>query len=250
MWKKTGKVLSTLLNAKINKKKLIAILFDPDREPIIPIEKLALIKRYKPHFIFIGGSYLTNHVDMDGYIIRIKENTEVPVVLFPGSLMQLSKFADALLFLSLLGSRAVEFIWGYHFQAAPILKKWSIEVIPTAYVITGSCSKTPIEFMAQYIPPPPEKPYIFEGIAITAELLGFSTIYLEGGSGSSTSPAENVIGVVSSATELPVIVGGGIKTILQLERAYMAGADLVVIGTALEENFSLLPAMIEKCNSL
>lgn len=243
-----GKVLDMLIDLRLREKKGIGILMDPDKTPLIPEVNLKMLRECSPDLILVGGSYFLNPVDMDTYIIRIKEHVDVPVVIFPGSFLQISKFADAILFLWLVGARSSEYTWGYHYIVAPLLKQWKIEVISTAYIPVKREGSLPLEYLAQYIPIPHEKPYLIEGAVIASEFLGANVIYLEAGSGSYIPLDSEIMKRAVASTQLPVIYGGGIKTPLQLEETYKSGVHLSIVGSALEENFSLLPKFIDVRN--
>lgn len=219
--------------------KLLAILIDPDK---------FFIDRAKTFFekvnasiathIFVGGSIVEAH-KTDILVKEIKTHTQLPIVLFPGDVSQISNEANALLFLSLLSGRNAEFLIGKHVEAISKLNKTNLEIISTGYILIESGQKTAVEKVTQTKPISRNDLQQIVHTAKAAEFLGMKLIYLEAGSGALIPISEEIITSVKAETKIPLIIGGGIKSILDLENAYHAGADLVVIGNAFENNESL-----------
>ena len=223
----------------LKRQKCIALLIDPDNYVPDDILKLKGIKsEYGPDFIFIGGSLTSVHPDE--LIVKIKENTDIPVVLFPGNLLQLSNKADSLLFLSLISGRNPDLLIGNHVIAAPHLKQMTIEIIPTGYILINCGAKTSVEYMSQTDAIPSSKSDIAVATAMAGEMLGLKLLYLEGGSGASHPVPPEMIRAVREAVSVPLIVGGGLRTASSIRETFNAGADLVVLGNGCEDDSSLL----------
>jgi len=219
--------------------KQIAILIDPDKKSINDIETIVRIAtQEKIDFIFVGGS-LTN-VNIDEVVLNIKKLTEIPVILFPGNLLQISHKADGILLLSLISGRNAEFLIGNHVIAAPFLKNSKLEIISTGYMIVEGDSTTSVQYMSNTNPIPRNKPEIAVATAMAGEMLGLKTIYLEAGSGANSHISLEMIREVKSNINIPLIVGGGIRTAESAKQVCEAGADIIVIGTAFEKNPELI----------
>ncbi len=224
---------------KTGKRKQIALLVDPDKiEEDSLIETLRVASRNSIDFILIGGSLISNPVDP--VIDLIKGNSSIPVLLFPGSLLQISNHADGILLLSLVSGRNPDFLIGNHIIAAPLLKKSNLEIISTAYILIESGVTTSVEYMSYTKPIPSDKPDIAIATALASEMLGYKLIYLEAGSGASTRVPEAIIKGVKQHVTVPVIVGGGIRSKEDAADIYAAGADILVVGNAIEKNPGLL----------
>lgn len=218
----------------VNQKQL-ALLVDPDK---YSQESLALFvelaKETLPDCIMVGGSLVAGSVEQ--VVQYIKSHTNIPVVLFPGNTHQLCNEADALLLLSLLSGRNADFLIGQHVVAAKAIRDSGIESISTGYIlIDGGCS-TSVEYMSNTKPIPRDKVEIIVATAIAGELIGNRMVYLEAGSGAINPVSKEAIQAVRKAISLPIIVGGGIRTVEQAIDAYLAGADMIVVGNALEKD--------------
>ena len=212
---------------------------DPDNyDPENITTLLNINSNCSPDFIFVGGSLIS--VNPEILILKIKENIDIPVVLFPGSPLQLTDKADSILFLSLISGRNPELLIGNHVIAAPFLKQMDIEIIPTGYILINCGTKTSVEYMSQTDAVPYTKVDIARATAIAGEMLGLKLIYLEGGSGASRPISMEMIKIVKQAITVPLIVGGGLRGPADIEKAYEAGADMVVLGNGFEENPGLL----------
>lgn len=229
-------IYNEILKSKKEKKKLLAILLDPDKiskdslQSIIP-----KINQSPATHIFIGGSLvLTNTID--GIIRELKQKTTLPVLLFPGNPSQISIEAHGILFLTLLSGRNPDFLIEHQVKAAPILKKTNLEIISTGYILIDGGNQTAVASVSKTIPLPRHNSDIAVATALAGEFLGNKLVYLEAGSGAKLSVPLETISLVSKNIEIPLIVGGGIKDIQGIEDAYAAGADLVVIGTAFEND--------------
>ena len=229
-------IYDIIIEASEKKKGLIAALIDPDTDTGHTLEeRVKLINNSQIDFIFVGGSTLFNR-EFDRFVKDVKDLTSLPVVIFPGSSLQISEHADAILFLSLISGRNPQYLIGEHVRAAPRLKGMDIEIIPTGYMIIESGTTTTVEFISNTKPIPRDKADIAVAHAIAAEMLGFRMIYMDAGSGAKYSIPEEMIEVVKNNIKIPVIVGGGITSNEEIRKKFDAGADIVVIGSLLERN--------------
>jgi phosphoglycerol geranylgeranyltransferase len=220
-------------------KKSLALLIDPDKAPGISLDKiLSQATRNKVDYIFTGGSITFSSID--NLIDSIKERCNIPVVLFPGNLLQLSNRADSILLLSLISGRNPELLIGNHVLAAPFLRNVREKLVPVGYILINCGSKTSVEYMSQTEAIPSDKSDIVVATAMAGEMLGLRMIYLEGGSGASKPVPPELISNVRKNINVPIAVGGGLKNGSQIEDAFRAGADLVVLGNGVEKNVKLL----------
>lgn len=229
------------------KRKMIAILLDPDHCTNMQLDKIiSILKTNTPDFIFVGGSHAVTSTDNLIETLKSKLNTDI--ILFPGNASQFSDKADALLFLSLISGRNAEFLIGQHVNSALEIKKSGIEVIPTAYILIEGGKTSSVEYMSNTRPIPHDKKSIALSTAIAGELLGMQLVYLEAGSGANMPVGKNMIQFVRKNLSVPLIVGGGIKTLDNLESAFNAGADIVVIGNAFESNPEKIEEFVRFCS--
>lgn len=236
MYKRSQKINRKIITAYEQNKQLLAVLLDPDKvdfEQIKPLVKK--INQSPATHIFIGGSLVFSDL-MEKMIAEIKTFTTLPIVLFPGHPSQIAPNADGILFLSLLSGRNPDYLIEHQVKAAPLLKKTNLEIIPTAYLLIESGSKTAVEKVSKTHPI--LRNDIEEAVATAqaGELMGNKLIYLEAGSGALQAVSAEMIDAVSKSVDIPIIVGGGIRTKEGIENAYNCGATLVVIGTAFEND--------------
>ncbi len=227
-----------ILASKKAKKKLLAILIDPDKIEISTIGLVSKkINQSPATHIFIGGSTFIGN-QLDEIILKLKSNISLPIILFPGNLSQISDKADGILFLSLISGRNSDYLIDHHVNAVPILKKTNLEVISTGYLLIESGKQTAVEHVSQTKPLSRSNPNYILQTAQAGEMLGNKLIYLEAGSGADLPIPEEIITLLSENIEIPLIVGGGIQSLLEIEKAFKAGADIIVIGTAFENNIN------------
>jgi phosphoglycerol geranylgeranyltransferase len=230
-------------------RKRIALLVDPDGYDDQGLNNLiGYINMNPPDLLLVGGSLLFNPIEMS--IAALKLGTSVPVFLFPGNTFQLSDRADGIFFLSLISGRNPEFLIGNHVLAAPHLQRSGIEVIPTGYMLIENGKSTSVEYMSNSTPIPGNKPDIAVATAMAGEMLGLKSIYLEAGSGAARPVAGDMIRAIRQHISLPLMVGGGIRTPETALEVFEAGADMVVVGNALEKDPSLVKEFCEARNSL
>lgn len=225
---------------KRNDKK-IAILVDPDKvnstrelEPL-----LKKIEAIESAIIFVGGSTVSP-IDFENCVSAIKEKCNIPVILFPGSSQQISAKADGILFLSLISGRNPDFLIGHQVDSAHLIKKMDLEVIPTGYMLVDGGKTTSVSYVSQTTPIPADQITIAVKTAIAGEMLGLKAIFMDAGSGADNPVKKEMIAAVKKNISIPLIIGGGLKTIEDIECALGAGADLVVIGNRIEEDTDFL----------
>ena len=225
-----------ILSAKKEGKKLLAVLIDPEK---INLENISVFFE-KVHqsittHIFVGGSTDKDNLT-DKVVAAIKKTTHLPVILFPGDVSQISQKADGILFLSLLSGRNPEYLIEQQIKSVPFLKNSSLEVISTGYILIDGKKDTATQKVSNTKPIAQENTELILNTALAGEFSGKKLIYLEAGSGATEVVSHNIITLVKSNLSIPLIVGGGIRSKTQLENAFNAGADLVVIGTAFEDD--------------
>jgi geranylgeranylglyceryl phosphate synthase family protein len=227
---------------KINKfpgTKSIALLLDPDK---IKGDSLKMILRIaeetRTDYILAGGSLTFNNID--NLIGSVKQLCSIPVVLFPGNLLQLTYKADIILLLSLISGRNPELLIGNHVIAAPFLKSVKEKLVSVGYILISCGSKTSVEYISQTEAIPSDKPDIAAATALAGEMLGLQMIYLEAGSGASSHVPENIVKEVRSNISIPLAVGGGIRSKNEIRQLFSAGADLIILGNGCENNPDLL----------
>jgi putative glycerol-1-phosphate prenyltransferase len=229
------------LSRKLNDgKKKFAVLVDPDKSTLAKIKNIATTsEKFEVDFIFYGGSLLTedNH---EKFISVIKDYCSIPVILFPGNYLQINRKADGILLLSLISGRNPEMLIGKHVIAAPYLRASNLEIIPTGYMLIESGRSTTVSYISNTTPIPADKEDIAICTAMAGEMLGLKLIYMDAGSGAMNPVPLSMIRQVRKKISLPLVIGGGIKTAGQAAAISRAGADLVVIGNAIENNSPLI----------
>lgn len=241
------KILDILKQRSKQGKKSIAVLVDPDKaEDSIRLQQLInLASENCIDFFFVGGSLVTT-TNLSNVIHRIKENVNIPVILFPGSSLQIDPGADGILFLSLISGRNPDLLIGQHVIAAPILKNNKMEVMPTGYILINSGKTTSVAYISNTTPIPDDKYSLAACTAMAGEMLGLQMIYIDAGSGAEKEISAKMISSVRKAIDVPLIVGGGINTIQKALTALESGADMIVIGNALEKDVDLLIGIADK----
>jgi phosphoglycerol geranylgeranyltransferase len=225
-------------------RKTISLLIDPENQPVGSLDKtLAVAEKSLVDLILVGGS-LTS-LPVSDFISDLKKRTNIPVLLFPGNLLQLSDKADGILLLSLISGRNPELLIGNHVIASRFLKKSGMEIIPTGYILIGGDIRTSVAYMSNTIPIPARKSDIITATALAGEQLGMKLIYLEAGSGAKEMVSEEVVREVKRNLSIPLWVGGGIRSKHDVQKMYAAGADGVVVGTAVEEDYENLFRLAE-----
>jgi putative glycerol-1-phosphate prenyltransferase len=235
--------MPNILNSLQGSKKRLAILLDPDKMRLDRLQQtLETAMDAGVDYFFIGGSLVVNDM-LDALLTDIRQQCKIPLVLFPGNSFQLSWRADAILFLSLISGRNPELLIGQHVVAAPFLRMSPLEIISTGYILVDGGVMTSVQYMSNTYPIPASKDDIAVCTALAGEMLGLKTMYLEAGSGAKNPVSENMIESVRGAVSVPLIVGGGIRTPEKVAANFRAGADVVVVGNAVEREPGLIREM-------
>lgn len=217
-----------------NKENQLAILIDPGKYGVdCLINLLQIMQQNPPHYILVGGSITS--ASTEETINLIRQYLNIPIILFPGNASQFTPKADALMYLSLISGRNPDYLIGQHVLSSISIKKSGLKVIPVGYMLIESGRTTSVEYISNTKPIPSNKPDIAVCTAVAGELLGMRSIYLEAGSGADCPVPAEMITAVKENISIPLIVGGGIRTVEALKNAYASGADVVVIGNILEE---------------
>lgn len=220
-------------------KKSVALLLDPDKTSDQALHRIVSIAvKCKADYIMAGGSLTFSNIN--SLIGSVKKLCSIPLVLFPGNLLQLTDKADIILLLSLISGRNAELLIGNHVIAAPFLKDVKDKLVSTGYILVSCGSRTSVEYISQTEAIPSDKPEIVVATAMAGEMLGLGIIYLEAGSGASNHIPVKIISAVRKNISVPLAVGGGIKKAKEVDAIFKAGADLIVLGNGCEENPDLL----------
>ncbi len=243
-------IYHSLTERKKQGKKSFAVLIDPDKVDKSMLDELTgLAIAAKVDYLLVGGSLvISNH--LDECVQQIKKNCSIPVVLFPGSPQQVSKYADALLYLSLISGRNPELLIGQHVVSAPFVRQSGLEIMPTGYIVIDGGAPTTVSYISNALPIPADKNEIAMCTAMAGEMLGMKLIYMDAGSGARRPIAEDMIKAVAKNIDVPLIIGGGIT---DPEKAYLnckAGADVIVVGNAIEKDASLIMEMSKAVHSV
>lgn len=232
--------LSKISKAAAEKRKQLAVLIDPDKAT--PAHLQLLVRKAEQvgaDYFFVGGSLLSSDL-LDATLLQIRALSELPVLIFPGSPSQVSRHADGILLLSLISGRNPEYLIGAQVIAAPLIRHAGIEALPTGYMLVDGGAPTTVSYISNTLPIPANKPDIAACTAMAGEQLGLRLIYMDAGSGAPQAIPAAMVAAVRAAVDLPIIVGGGIRSAEAAEAAWQAGADVIVIGNALEEDPNLL----------
>ncbi len=243
-------IYPTIVDAKAKGEKRFVLLIDPDKTSIGQLEHtLFLAMEAGVDLVLVGSSLLMNN-DLDHYIRRIKRQIPIPVILFPGNAFQLSDEADGIFLLSLISGRNPELLIGQHVIAAPFLWQSTLEIIPTGYMLIDGGVPTSVSYISNTTPIPSNKKDIALCTAMAGQLMGLKLIYMDAGSGAKHCISPKMISAVSETIEVPLIIGGGIRTPEQAQQTVKAGADAIVVGNALEESPDLLLDMVAAVRSV
>jgi len=235
-------ILNQIIKAKKNGLKLLAILLDPDKINIKEIKDIVKkIENFSADFIFVGGSSVKEGITQR-IVKTLKKYTNTKIILFPGDVSQISTDADALLFMSLLSGQNPEYLINQQIKAVKKIKESYLEVIPTAYILIDGGNISSVEKISNTKPIPQNQEELIINTALAGQFMGKQLVYLEAGSGALKPVGVKLIQQVSNELEIPLIVGGGIRNSYQINAAFNSGANLVVVGTAFEENKLFLQA--------
>lgn len=231
-------IYQDIQNSIQSTEKLLAVLIDPEKmKPEGLSSFLELVNSSIATHIFVGGSTVPEEIT-EVLVLEIKKHTQLPILLFPGDVTQITDKADALLFLSLISGRNPDYLIGKHVESISKLRDSSLEIIPTGYILIENGKETSVQKVTGTKPMSRDHVQQIADTAKAGELLGMKLIYLEAGSGALHPISCEIISKVKQDLNIPLIVGGGIRSKEQLETAYQSGADLVVIGTAFETDDS------------
>lgn len=236
-------IYNELLEKKRKGQKSFAVLIDPDKVTISVLDELiALSTEARVDYFLVGGSLvISNH--LDEVVLHLKKNCPIPVILFPGSPSQVSRHADALLYLSLISGRNPELLIGQHVVSAPVVKQSGLEIMSTGYIVIDGGAPTTVSYISNATPVPADKNEIAMCTAMAGEMLGMKLVYMDAGSGARRPITESMIKAVAENIQCPLIIGGGIT---DPEKAYLncrAGADVIVVGNAIEKDPQLIIQM-------
>jgi len=231
-------IYQDILTRISNSKRLLAVLIDPDKMRVENVSSFLLkVNDSIATHILVGGSEV-DEGKTERLIIEIKKYTQLPIILFPGDHIQISDKADALLFLSLISGRNPEYLIGKQVESISKLRQANLEIIPTGYVLLENGKQTSVERVSKTKPLKRNNIDLIMDTAKAGELLGMKLIYLEAGSGATHPIEASIIKRVKTQLNIPLIVGGGIRSTQAIESAFASGANMVVVGTAFEEDES------------
>jgi len=246
----TKAIYQSLTERKKQHKKSFAVLIDPDKVNDSNMKKLIeLAVDARVDYFLVGGSLVISNY-LDECVQFIKRSCNIPVILFPGSPNQVSKYADALLYLSLISGRNADLLIGQHVVSAPVVKQSGLEILPTGYMVIDGGAPTTVSYISNATPIPADKNEIAMCTAMAGEMLGMKLIYMDAGSGAKLAITEEMIRQVANVIEVPLIIGGGI---IEPEKAYLnckAGADVIVVGNAIEKDPNLIKEMAAAVHSV
>jgi phosphoglycerol geranylgeranyltransferase len=246
----THGIYHSLTDRKRQGKKSFAVLVDPDKVNDLHMEQLVRLSvEAGVDYFLVGGSLVISNY-LDDCVQFIKAQSSIPVVLFPGSPSQVSRYADALLYLSLISGRNPELLIGQHVISAPVVKQSGLEIMSTGYMVVDGGAPTTVSYISNATPIPADKNEIAMCTAMAGEMLGMKLIYMDAGSGAKRPITEGMIEKVAQVIQVPLIIGGGI---IDPEKAYLnckAGADVIVVGNAIEKDPNLIKEMAAAVHSV
>lgn len=243
-------VLQQFISARKAKQAQIAVLIDPDEyRPGYLAHIVEQAHIGKVDYFFVGGSLVMGN-EIHDCIHELKGLTNIPVVVFPGSPNQINEEADALFFLSLISGRNADLLIGRHVESAPVLAGMDLEVLPTGYILVDGGRPTTVSYISNSSPIPNDKPRIAQATALAGQMLGLQLMYLDSGSGAQHHVSLEIIKSVSSTVKVPVIVGGGIRTVEQARAVCEAGANVIVVGNAFEKDPELIIDMAQAVHNV
>jgi phosphoglycerol geranylgeranyltransferase len=237
-------IYTSLLLKKRTKRKSFALLIDPDKVDAAKTESLTeLAVKARVDYLFVGGSLVVSD-HLDQVVQQIRSLCKIPIILFPGTPSQISPFADALLYLSLISGRNPELLIGQHVISAPAVRKSGLEIISTGYMVIDGGAPTTVSYISNALPIPSDKNEIALCTAMAGEMLGMKMIYMDAGSGARRPISTEMIERVAANIDIPLLIGGGIQNPEKVYLNAKAGADLIVVGNAIEKDASILTEMV------
>lgn len=244
------KLHNQIQEGKEHSKKALAILIDPDKLNEKSLHQtIEIAIQSKVDYFFVGGSLVVTDT-LETTVLAIKKQCQIPVILFPGSPDQITNKADALLYLSLISGRNAELLIGHHVVSAPYIRQSGLEIMPVGYMLIDGGSPTTVSYISNTNPIPSNKNDIAICTAMAGEMLGLKLIYMDAGSGAQRPIPTTMIEEVAKHIQIPLIIGGGITTAKKAVENCKAGADIIVIGNAIEKDPNLIKEMAEAIHSL
>lgn len=243
-------IYNHISKAKTTAQKAFAVLIDPDKLDEKSLQATILLAvESKVDYFFVGGSLVVTDT-LDKVVTTIKQHCSIPIVLFPGSPDQITPKADALLYLSLISGRNPELLIGQHVISAPFVKQSGLEIIPVGYMLVDGGTPTTVSYISNTNPIPANKNDIASCTAMAGEMLGLKLIYMDAGSGARSAIPTAMIQQVAKYIQIPLIVGGGITTAEKAKENCLAGADIIVVGNAVEKDPNLIKEIASAIHSL
>ena len=244
------KILDRISQQKAKSHKAFAVLVDPDKlNAQTLLDTIQLAKQSKVDYFFVGGSLVVTDT-LDKVVSTIKEHCSIPVILFPGSPDQITPTADALIYLSLISGRNAELLIGHHVISAPFVKQSGLEIMPVGYMLIDGGTPTTVSYISNTNPIPSNKNDIASCTAMAGEMLGLKLIYMDAGSGAQRPIPNTMISQVAKYIQIPIIVGGGITSAEKAKENCLAGADIIVVGNAVEKDPALIAEIAAAIHSL
>ena len=245
MQRTPSNIYAQLVERKLKGQKSFAVLVDPDKtSPEQAQELVSRAEAAQVDYLLVGGSLVVS-THLDALVRQIKSISNIPVVLFPGSPSQLTPAADALLYLSLISGRNPELLIGQHVISAPLVKQSGLEIISTGYMVIDGGAPTTVSYISNANPLPANKTEIAVCTALAGEMLGMKLIYMDAGSGAPQAVSSKLIEAVAKQIQIPLIVGGGITDPNKAAASCQAGADLIVVGNAIEKDPEMIRSISE-----
>lgn len=242
-----GKILERIMFNRETKQKMLAVMINPDTcQGGVLSAMIASLKTTTPDFVFVGGS-LTSTSNAS-VVELLKEETNLDIVLFPRHANQVAPHADAMLFMSLISGRNPEYLIGQQMQSAMKVKQMGMETIPTGYMLIDSGKKSTVEYISSTQPIPRSEKEVALATACAGELLGMKFICLDAGRDAEAPIPDSLIHYISQGIDIPLAVGGGIRSVKEMQDSFKAGADLVVIGSHFELHPEEIPTFVKATN--
>ena len=244
------KIYDTIYKGKIGANKAFAVLIDPDKlDDATLLKTIEIAIQSSVDYFFVGGSLVVTDT-LDKVVTTIKNKSSIPVILFPGSPDQITPKADALLYLSLISGRNSELLIGQHVISAPFVKQSGLEIIPVGYMLVDGGTPTTVSYISNTNPIPANKNDIASCTAMAGEMLGLKLIYMDAGSGAKQAITTSMIQQVAKYIHIPLIIGGGITSAEKAKENCLAGADIIVVGNAVEKDPALIKEIAAAIHSL
>ncbi len=232
----SASIYKNILNKRNLGIKSLAVLIDPDHYKLSQLECLIRVsEEHQVDYFFVGGSLILQD-RLPETLKLIRELSRIPIILFPGSGFQIHYNADALLFLSVVSGRNADFLIGKQVEAAPTIRHTRLETIGTAYMLIDGRSSNTASYISHTMPIPFDKPEIAVATALASQYLGFKLVYADAGSGAKQSIPPEMVMRLREVLDIPLVVGGGIRDLAAAKSLLQNGADIIVIGNALESN--------------